>query len=34
MEKGKLQAIIYVDGNISLEVPEGAGIKSGIVKSV
>lgn len=34
MEKGELQAIIYVDGNISLEVPEGAGIKSGIVKSV
>lgn len=34
MEKGELQAIICVDGNISLEVPEGAGIKSGIVKSV
>ncbi len=34
MEKGELQAIICVDGDIFLEIPEGAGIKSGIVKSV
>lgn len=34
MEKGELQGIIYVDGDISLTVPKGAGIKSGIVKSV
>lgn len=34
MEKGELQGIIYVDNEISLQVPYGAGIKSGIVKSV
>lgn len=35
MEKGELEAIIYVDGDVSLEVPYGAGgIKAGIVKSV
>lgn len=34
MEKGELQGIIYVDKDISLTVPNGAGIKSGIVKSV
>lgn len=34
MEKGELQGIIYVDDEISLSVPKGAGIKSGIVKSV
>lgn len=34
MEKGELEGIIYKDREISLEVPYGAGIKSGIVKSV
>lgn len=34
MEKGELEGIIYADSEISLEVPYGAGIKSGIVKSV
>lgn len=34
MEKGELDGIIYKDGEISLEVPYGAGIKSGIIKSV
>lgn len=34
MEKGELEGIIYTDSEISLEVPAGAGIKSGIVKSV
>lgn len=34
MDKGELEGIIYADKEISLEVPYGAGIKSGIVKSV
>lgn len=34
MEKGELDGIIYADSELSLEVPGGAGIKSGIVKSV
>lgn len=34
MEKGELEGIIYADSEITLEVPYGAGIKSGIVKSV
>lgn len=34
MEKGELDGIIYADKEISLQVPNGAGIKSGIVKSV
>ncbi len=34
MEKGELDGIIYADSEITLEVPNGAGIKSGIVKSV
>lgn len=34
MEKGELEGIIYADSEISLEVPYGAGIKAGIVKSV
>lgn len=34
MEKGELDGIIYSDEEISLEVPYGAGIKSGIIRSV
>lgn len=34
MAQGELQGIIYVDGEISLQVPKGAGIKSGIIKSI
>lgn len=38
MVNGELEGIIYAgadsDGNISLQVPKGAGIKSGIIKSV
>ncbi len=34
MENGELEGIIYAEKEITLEVPSGAGIKSGIVKSV
>ena len=34
MEKRELEGIIYSDSEISLEVPVGAGIRSGIVRSV
>jgi len=34
MEQGKLEGIIYAGDEITLQVPKGAGIKSGIVKSV
>lgn len=34
MEKGELCGIIYSDKDITLEVPAGAGIESGILKSV
>lgn len=34
MEKGELEGIVYAGEEISLKVPSGAGIKSGIIKSV